>query len=64
VAKIKFVIDKQGTIFSEIEGIKGPKCAKVDKFLETLGETKFAKTSEYFDKEQPNDVYIVGNGPQ
>ena len=64
MAKIKFVIDKQGTIFSEIEGIKGPKCAKVDKFLETLGETKFAKTSEYFDKEQPNDVYIVGNGPQ
>lgn len=62
MAKVKFVIDKQGTIFSEIEGIKGPKCAKVDKFLETLGDVKFSKTSEFYEKEQPNDVYIVGQG--
>ena len=64
MAKIRFIIDNDGNISSEINGVKGDKCAKVDKFLETLGETKFAKTSEYFDKEQPNDVYIVGNGPQ
>ena len=61
MAKLKLVIDKQGTIFSEIEGIKGPKCAKVDKFLETLGDVKFAKTSEFYENGQPNDVYIVGN---
>lgn len=63
-AKIKFVIDKDGNIFSEVNGIKGPQCAKVDKFLESLGEVKFSKTGEFFENGQPSDVYIVGGNQQ
>ncbi len=62
MAKITITIDKKANIHTDIEGIKGAKCTKVDSFLTSLGDAKFAKTSSFYDSAQPSDVFIVGQG--
>lgn len=61
MAEIRIVISKDGkTINSEVNGIKGEKCKHVDGWLGSLGAIKYTKTGEFFEKEQDNDVNIVG----
>ena len=60
MAKIKIKISADGRqISSEVMGIKGQSCVKVDEFMKSLGEAKFSKTSEYYDSPQDNDVQIT-----
>jgi hypothetical protein len=59
MAKIKITFHKQdGAITSETDGIKGSKCTQVDSFLGGLGVVKMAKSGEFYEDAQDNDVMI------
>lgn len=59
MAKIRITFGKEnGTVTSEINGMKGSKCTSVDSFLSELGAVKQKLSSEYYDDAQSNEVQI------
>lgn len=60
--KITFTVAPDGTVTSVVNGVAGPKCTDLTKFLDALGQvTEDRKTSEFY---QPviNTGLKVGGG--
>lgn len=62
-AKVQFTIDNDGNYLTDTHGIKGQKCHSLDALFKSLGEVKSSPNNDAYEFEQPNDVNIVGQGP-
>jgi len=61
MTKITITIDREGSVSSKVEGVKGAACAKADAFLLDLtGQRADKKTAEFYETEK-NTNEIRGN---
>jgi len=60
--EIKFIINAEGKVKTEVNGIKGGKCQELTRAVEeALGKVKNSeKTGEYYLKENPARLRIRG----
>ena len=60
---IKAIIDKEGNVVIEIDGVKGKSCDTITKQLEKiLGSVESKKyKAEYYDEDKDDDNYLTNN---
>ncbi len=60
---IEIEIDEEGQITSTVNGLKGPSCEELTKWLEGLGETvEHRRTPDYYRQQQVGNRVRVGSG--